>query len=146
MRTESSLRYLLTDLPSQLSYRFRAAQEEFLLQNAKAALCIVKISASILSRVPTNDVEKIKPAWEAHTTAVLRELLVRHPEDLAQKYIHHITKQYPFTVGVVQQTLDNLLGRGPRYGESLAFVSCNFHSNSAQGTTATCLKLKQQSV
>ncbi|KAJ6009663.1 hypothetical protein N7522_004679 [Penicillium canescens] len=94
-----------------VSYRFQLAQQEFLTKNTEEALKIVCDAAASAN---TGDDAPVKYSdLENSMVILLRDLLVRKPECVAQKCMQKLAEQYPAALGMVQKALDLLLGIDP---------------------------------
>lgn len=100
----------------QLSYRYQIAQEEFLLKHAKEALSLIEVTASSLMQIPAANID-IQASWEEYTISLLRELLVRHPDEVTHGCVPKLLQNTPAAVNVVRQTLDLLLGFSTQPGQ-----------------------------
>ena len=91
-----------------VSYRFQLAQQEFLTKNTEEALKIVCDAAA--SANTGDDAPAKYSDLENSMVILLRDLLVRKPECVAQKCMQKLAEQYPAASGMVQNALDLLLG------------------------------------
>ncbi|KAJ5819783.1 hypothetical protein N7474_005374 [Penicillium riverlandense] len=100
-----------------VSYRFQLAQQEFLSKNAEEALGIVSDAAASL-----NGSGPEKSELENSIVALLRDLLVRNSDSIAQNCMQKLVNQYPAAMGVLQKALGLLLGLPSQPGSVTAEV------------------------
>jgi hypothetical protein len=70
---------------------------------------MVEVTASLLMHTSTVYLD-IQASWEKCTISLLRELLVRHPDETTHENVQKLLKNTPAAVNVVRRTLDLLLG------------------------------------
>ncbi|KAJ5306532.1 hypothetical protein N7508_005547 [Penicillium antarcticum] len=90
-----------------VSYRFQLAQQEFLTKNTEEALKIVCDAAASAN---SGDAPAKYDNLENSMVMLLRDLLVRKPDCVAQKCMQKLAEQYPAALVIVQKALDLLLG------------------------------------
>ncbi|OKL63096.1 hypothetical protein UA08_02000 [Talaromyces atroroseus] len=92
-----------------LSYRFRIAQEEFLCEHSHEALGVIQDAVSQCTQAQSKDLLDDQKPLVRYMVPLLREIIVRHPDDITLDTIRTLVKGYPAFGLVVRKTVDMLL-------------------------------------
>jgi mediator of RNA polymerase II transcription subunit 12, fungi type len=92
-----------------LSYRFRIAQEEFLCEHSHEVLGVIQDTVFHLAQSQAADLLNDQKPMVTYMVPLLREIILRHPEDTTLDSVRTLVKEYPEFGPVVRKAIDTLL-------------------------------------
>ncbi|BDD63320.1 hypothetical protein MAP00_008228 [Monascus purpureus] len=110
------------DSPLDLvSYRFRLAQQDYLLKHPEEVLGIIRDTAVSLNGQHTPMTESRQNDFQHRMTTLLVNLLIRNPECAPQKYMQYLD-QNAVPLVALQKALDHSLGLGLQVDQTIILL------------------------